>query len=252
MGVLAGRAAVVLVRTQGPVNLGMVARVCANTGCDDLRLVAPLCSVEDGEARKFAVGARHQLADLPQHADLASAVADRTLVVGTSARPRDADHGAALGLEDLGRLLASRPADRVALVFGNEADGLDGAELGRCQYWLHLDTPGELTSYNLSHAVAIVLHRLATWDAPPAPVLPPAQPLAERERVERLRRFALDLLEQAGYFRRTTRSRWEPNFADMLNRLPLTVREVDLLFGMLAHAEGKARGRRRTRTHPPT
>ena len=42
--------AVVLVEPAGPLNLGSVARLCANFGVDDLRLVAPRCDPADRDA----------------------------------------------------------------------------------------------------------------------------------------------------------------------------------------------------------
>jgi len=52
--VLPNDIAVILVRTEGPVNLGLIARNCRNLGINDLRLVAPLCDRNSDDARKFA------------------------------------------------------------------------------------------------------------------------------------------------------------------------------------------------------
>ena len=77
---------VVLVRTQGPINLGLVARACGNLGVAELRLVAPLCDPQDDEARKFANHERDRLlAAAPVFDSVGAATADRQLVVGTTA-----------------------------------------------------------------------------------------------------------------------------------------------------------------------
>ena len=47
--------AVVLVRPQGPVNVGMVARLCANLGVPELRVVEPQCDLDDVQVRQFAM-----------------------------------------------------------------------------------------------------------------------------------------------------------------------------------------------------
>ncbi|MEK7412704.1 MAG: TrmH family RNA methyltransferase, partial [Planctomycetota bacterium] len=80
---------VVLVRTQGPINLGMVARICGNFGIDDLRLVAPRCEVNCDDSRKFSTHSRDLLLNAQVFPTLAAAVADCGMVVGTSARFRD-------------------------------------------------------------------------------------------------------------------------------------------------------------------
>ena len=92
---------------------------------------------------------------------------DRTLVIGTSARNRAEEYGRALALSELPAFLAERSATRWAMVFGNEADGLNDGEMIHCQAWVHLDTFGDNTSYNLSHAVGISLYHVATANAAP-------------------------------------------------------------------------------------
>mgnify|MGYP005696898297 CR=1 FL=1 len=47
--------AVVLVEPAGPLNIGSVARLCANFGVEDLRLVAPRCDPADPDALRMAV-----------------------------------------------------------------------------------------------------------------------------------------------------------------------------------------------------
>jgi TrmH family RNA methyltransferase len=225
------RLCVVLVRTQGPINLGLVARACANTGITDLRLVAPQCPVDCSDARKFANHAKEQLLAAPVYERLDQAVADCGLVIGTTARDRDNERGTPLPLNAAAALMAERPAERYALVFGNEADGLSTNELQGCQAFLHLATPGPYPSYNLSHAVAIVAYHLT---ATTEPVGIADNPAAERVHVDRLGRYWLGTLERFRYFRRTRRESWEPHFADLLNRLRLGRRDIDILFGMLA------------------
>lgn len=223
---------VVLVRTQGPINLGLCARACANLGVSDLRLVRPLCAVDTADARRFANHARRLLLEAPRHDDLAEAIADCGLAIGTSARERDEAFGPVRTAAELPALLAERPAARTALVFGNEADGLDADELRRCQAVVRLATPGPYPSYNLSHAVAIALYLMAAAGEPtPAAAAPPA---ADRARVDDLYRYWLATLERFRYFRRTPRDQWAPRFADLLNRLPLSDHDVHVLRGMLA------------------
>ena len=53
--------AVVLVEPSGPLNVGSVARLCANFGVDSLRLVAPRCDPADPQAKQMAVRGLEQL-----------------------------------------------------------------------------------------------------------------------------------------------------------------------------------------------
>jgi TrmH family RNA methyltransferase len=231
MARLLDRCCVVLVRTQGPVNLGMVARACGNLGVTDLRLVAPECEVNCPDARKFSTHSRELILNAPVHADLGAALQDCDLAIGSSARNRDSEYGRGMGLHQVPALVAERAARKVALVFGNEADGLNDAELILCQAWMHLDTCGPNTSYNLSHAVAITLYGLATSaDLVPAAVAPPAT----RQQVDLLYHYWLGSLERFQYFRRTERDRFAPQLRRLFNRLDLGEHEVQVLWGMLS------------------
>src|SRR4051812_36758052 len=62
---LLARCRIVLVRTQGPVNLGMVARLCGNLSITDLRLVSPLCEIDCEDARKFSTWGKELLLSAP-------------------------------------------------------------------------------------------------------------------------------------------------------------------------------------------
>ena len=72
-----------LVATRNPLNLGAAARAMSNFGFPCLRVVNPY-AVAFREARS-AVGATELLANAEEYASVAEAVADCTLVVGTTA-----------------------------------------------------------------------------------------------------------------------------------------------------------------------
>jgi tRNA/rRNA methyltransferase len=222
---------VVLVRTQGPVNLGMVARLCGNLGIEDLRLVAPQCEINCPETRMFSTHSKELILNAPVFPDLPSALVGCPLAIGTSARNRDDEYGESLSLSQVPAFVARRHATAYALVFGNEADGLTDEELIHCQGWMHLDTFGPNTSYNLSHAVAITLYNLATVGAPTALV---EEPAANRDAVMHLFQYWLSTLERFQYFRRTDRERFAPQLQRLFNRLDLSEHDVQVLRGMLA------------------
>ena len=223
---------VVLVRTQGPVNLGMIARLCGNLGVTDLRLVAPLCEVNCSESRKFSTHSKELLLAAQVYATVEEATADCGFVIGTSGDFRLAELGPHVRAERVPELLAKRPVARFALVFGNEADGLNDAELRACQAWIHLDTFGHNISYNLSNAVAITLYVVATASVPqPEPDLPEAAP---RVMIESLMEYWFATLARFQYFRRTDPVRYWPLFRKFIARLHLSPHDVQILRGMLA------------------
>ena len=171
----------VLVEPAGARNLGSVARLCANFGVAELRLVAPRCDPLGAEARQMAVHAGGVLEAAPRFANLADALADCGRVVAATGRLE----GAPLPLEAPGPALdwlgastgpctpvedptaapsaepaaaKHKPALPVALVFGREDRGLSNDELLLAGRLLRLDADPAYDSLNLSHAVAVVLH----------------------------------------------------------------------------------------------
>lgn len=233
---------VILVRTQGPINLGMIARVCGNMGIDDLRLVAPQCEVNCEDSRKFSTHSLDLLLSARVFPDLPSAVADCGLVIGTSARFRDSELGSSLAPHEVPGLLVRRPAERWAIVFGNEADGLDTRELRCCQSWIHLDNFGPNASYNLANAVSIITYIIASHEVPP--VRGSDEPGAPREAVDALYDYWLGTLDRIQYFRRADVERFRPLLNRMLARWHLTMNDVQGLRGMLAQVNYFCFGRR--------
>lgn len=241
----------VLVRTQGPINLGMIARLCGNMGIDDLRLVAPLCEVNCEDSRKFSTHSRDLLLAARVFPDLASAVADCGLVIGTSARFRDSELGTSKAPHEIPQILSERPAERWAVVFGNEADGLNTEELRCCQLWVHLDTFGANLSYNLANAVAITLYLVASQGVPPRRSAEEVSPAATRQAVDSLYDYWLATLDRIQYFRRADVERFRPLLNRMLSRWHLTQLDIQALRGMLAQTNYFCFGRRFDRHDDP-
>ena len=217
-----GRLSVVLVRARDPNNIGAVARAMYDFGFHDLRLVneypVPL------ERARSAIDASSVLETAREFLTVAEAVADCTLVVGTTAvglRRKEhplhtlAQAGPLLRAE-LSRaepaspkLASSGPKARVALVFGSEKTGLSNEELSHC-HWL-LTIPMHQTegmrhaSMNLGQAAAVCLYELVRNPEAKKPEAESLQELLEpatAEDLERLTQLTIDVMETSGYAQR--------------------------------------------------
>ena len=142
---------VVLVEPAGPLNVGSVARLCANFGIDGLRLVAPRCDPLDPEARRMAVHGLALLEGARQFPSLEAAIADCGRVVAATGRLEGPPLPLLPPAEALAWLLeglARPPADPLpqpvvapgALVFGREDRGLANGELLQAGRLLHIGT----------------------------------------------------------------------------------------------------------------
>ena len=182
--------AVVLVGVTHPGNLGAICRTMLNYGFDDLRLVKPKCSPEDGETRARAKHASRLLDELSVHQSIADATKDCSVVVGTSGKRE-------IGGKTLFRHYLfpwdmverlSNSGGRAAIVFGEEGMGLTTEDLQDCDFFVTLPTWEGYPIANLSHAVGAVvyeIHRTRVLDqqgkdpgmpdiVPLAPTLEPA------------------------------------------------------------------------------
>lgn len=163
--------AFVLFRPKSPGNIGASARALKNMGMRDLRIVtgtgfrlstsgAEQRHRDDNSANAMAVHARDVLAAASIHAELDSAVADRTLVVGTTARAGPYRSEAKPIRKIAAELIASSDANRIALVFGPEDRGLANKELKVCQRLITIPTAPQYPSLNLAQAVMIIAYEL--------------------------------------------------------------------------------------------
>ena len=146
---------VVLVEPQIPANLGFIARVLDNFGVTDWAAVRG-CEVEGTEAERTGSPARPTLAALTRSDSLSGTLADRTHIVGLTARA--GYRRAPMPLRELPELAAEwGPEAKVALMFGREDRGLENLEVEQCTTLVAIPTAG-LSSLNLSHAVGITLY----------------------------------------------------------------------------------------------
>jgi TrmH family RNA methyltransferase len=216
------RVTVVLVGARNPGNIGAAARAMHDFGFTDLRFVndyiAPLEAAQieaaKTEASKAAVAADHVLRDAQAFASVAEAVADCTLVVGTTAIGGRALEQRLLPLADAApELLAAVRAGtaerggRAAVLFGSEKTGLTREQLSHCN-WLTTSPmfapAGERhLSMNLGQSVAVCLYELVRGGMQGAAEFPVAhEASATAEDRERLTQLLLDVMHVTEYARR--------------------------------------------------
>lgn len=205
----------------------------ANFGLDDLRVVNPY-EVAFREAVS-AVGGAHVLRSARVFASVAEAVADCSLVVGTTAAQRRELQ------QRISRLDAAMPeigqhAGRVALLFGSEKFGLSNDDLSFCHSLIRIPTAPETPSMNLGQAVAVCLYEFtrteANQDWAKAPQRQRADAI-EGADAEQLTGLLLEVLERSGYTNRIIAVSTEQKIRRWVRRTRLTRRDVPLLLGIL-------------------
>jgi TrmH family RNA methyltransferase len=233
------RFAVVLVRPDSPENIGLAARGLANTGFADLRLVG-LERLEP-PAWRTAIHADDIIERARFYASLDEAVADREIVLGSTARVR---HDFPLvPLDEAVTRIAEYPETaRVGLVFGNERTGLTQEELRLANVRFHIPQAARQPSYNLGVAVTLTLHAIAFRPGPP-PALRRHAPLDHAAQAEAGRRFR-DMLDGLGFMHDTNRGFIAEKVEDIFFRMALTAKDRDVILAMFRKALEGPRERR--------
>src|SRR5690348_9942258 len=174
---------VVLVSTRNPLNIGAAARAMSNFGFAQLRVVNPY-ELAFREARS-AVGAAALLKNAQEFSSLTEAVADCTLVVGTTAaRDRKLDHPLRALQHAAALIRRKMSSSKVALVFGSEKRGLSNEDFSHCDWLIRIPTQPQQPSMNLGQAVAVCLYEISR--APKLPMAHEQEPKAGSADLERL------------------------------------------------------------------
>jgi len=225
------RFAVVLVRPDSPENIGLAARGMANTGFSDLRIVG--LEKLEAPAWRTAIHAESVIEAARFFPSLEEAVADRRIVLGSTARVR---HDSPLvSLADGVRRLEEYPVEtRIGLVFGNERTGLTQEEIGLANIRFHIPQAARQPSYNLGVAVTLTLHAIA-FDGAPAPAVRKGSPLTHAEQAEAGRRFR-DMLDGLGFMHDTNRAFITDKVQDIFFRMTLTAKDRDIILAMFRKA----------------
>lgn len=219
---------VVLVATRNPLNIGAAARAMCNFGFGNLRVVNPY-ELAFREARS-AVGASALLKNAKEYTSVAEAVADCSLVVGTTdARKRKLDHGLRPLEEGALEIRKKLQSGTVALLFGSEKRGLSNEDLSYCHWLMRIPTLTEHPSMNLGQAVAVCLHELVREMN--RPVKAEKHPAAIAAEVDRLTAMLLDALRASGYMKPASPA--EEKIRRLVRRLNLSAEDAQVWLGIL-------------------
>lgn len=197
-----GAPVVILNAPQLAENIGATARVMANFGLSELRLVNPRDGWPQERAWALASGAEWPLNGAQVYGSVAEAIADLQTVFATTARPREltlpvvTPRAAAAELSQaVGR------GERVGLLFGGERAGLETADIALCQAVVTIPIDPRFRSLNLGQAVAINAYewRMTVTEAAP-PAFRPGPGPATGEAMLGLYEHLERELDTAGFF----------------------------------------------------
>ena len=233
-----------LVGARNPLNIGAAARAMSNFGFLQLRIVNRY-QLAFREARS-AVGAPQLLLGAQEFQDLAEAVADCSLVVGTTAAGTRRIEQPLHRLETGAELIRSHGVSkaRAALLFGSEKRGLSNDDLAFCHWLMRIPTREEHSSMNLGQAVAVCLYELIRTESSTAsPKNPPSGTGAELARMEQA---LLEALRLSGYTKPGAEAAARDRVRKLLRRMELSSEDAETWTGMFTKMQLRPRKDRRS------
>jgi tRNA/rRNA methyltransferase len=260
---IGGGPAVVLVRPQLAVNIGMCARAMANFGLEELRLVNPKAGWPRTDeyhqiAYSAAAGAAHLLDAARVYDSVEAAVGDLHFVYAATARERGQMKPVLTPAVGMAETAAS--GQRRGVLFGPERTGLDNDEVALADAILSFPANPAYASLNLAQAVLLVGYewfKSAHGDAPPEPAVARAvSPPAKREMAIAFFEFIEGKLDETGFFRpETKKPGMKRNLRNMFHRMQMTEQDVRTLWGAVVRlVEGprvEVQTRKRVRPRKP-
>jgi TrmH family RNA methyltransferase len=232
---------IVLTRISHPGNIGSAARAMKTMGLDRLCLVAPE-RFPATEATVMAAGAQDVLDRAQVFPDVASAVAECGLVVGTTARARHLPWRVLEPREAAAEVATAAAASEVAVLFGSERAGLSNEELELCHRLLAIPTGSDYGSLNVAMAVQVVAYEiLLATRAVAGEGERSVIPLASTIELERFYVHLEEVLEEIDFRDRTGEGHLMARLRRFFSRALPDQNEINILRGILTAVQGKRR-----------
>ncbi len=247
-----GGPAIVLVRPQLAVNIGMCARAMANFGLSDLRLVAPReawppSGASQQAAYAAAAGGETILEAARLFETVEQAVLDLNFLWATTARERDQFKpvtAPAQAMPECAYKMAR--GEKHGVLFGPERTGLSNDEVALASAIITFPVNPAYGSLNLAQAALLVGYewtRAITGSNPPFAMVQRSPP-APRELVLSFFDYLEAELERSGFFRPESKKPvMRRNLRNIFHRMQLTEQDVQTLRGVVVRlAEGQRSG----------
>jgi len=229
---------IVMVRPHGSGNIGSVARAMKNVGAKELAIVGS-ARTQSFWARAMAVHGREILRDAERYNSIREAIADCTLVVGTTCRAGLYRSHSQTPRDLAPAIAAAARKGKVALLFGPEDHGLSNKDLEHCQQLITIPANPEYQSFNVAQAAVICLYEI--YIASLEPTVDEGIQRARAEDIERLFDIMRNSLLKIGFLDSENPEHMLLAFRRMLGRTGLEDKDVRILTGMFRQIEWYAK-----------
>ena len=232
---------IVLCETSHPGNIGSVARAMKTMGFLDLYLVNPK-DFPSRHAEALACGAEDILQNATLVTSLESALKNINHVIGFTARKRELTQPHK-NVRDLSKqLITEANNNKIAIIFGNETNGLSNLELQHCQSLGFIDANSKYSSLNLAHAVQIVCHEIRMVSELPIKnkiLKQIPKKYVSHDLQNGFYRHLEEILDEIGFLKKIQADRLMMRLRLLFNRTQMEKEEVNILRGILSEIQKK-------------
>ena len=219
------RIIIVLCRPEGSMNIGAVCRSMDNMGITRLTLVGEMSEIDQNQVKMMALHGM-PLYDKARYCDtLKDALEDTVMAAGITRRRGKHRKRMSCLPEELASRASRIGSGDIALVFGNEKNGLSDGEMAACTMACHIPGNPVNPSLNLSHAVQLMCYSFFRQSESKIGLCSPV-PLS---RIETLADTVENSLNESGYYDKPDRFNTRLFFRDIFARATLTSKEADHL-----------------------
>lgn len=226
---------IVLVEPQHPGNIGQAARAMKTMGLERLFLVNPK-NFPCQEAFYRAAHADDVVRKANVVASFQEAIADCSVVFGTSVRERILAQTLLFPRDAAEKIIRDFHQEEVAIVFGCEQSGLNNEDLERCQFHIKIPSVDEYSSLNLAAAVQVMAYeiRMASLSSLQQNRLSNQRsPLATTEDMEKFYQHLRETMIDIEFLDLRHPRKMIKRFRQIYNRAILDKEDLNLLRGML-------------------
>jgi tRNA/rRNA methyltransferase/tRNA (cytidine32/uridine32-2'-O)-methyltransferase len=204
-----------------------------NMGLSHLRLAAPkpliLEKIHERAVNAWDIWENARIFD-----NLAEAIADCSIVVGTTCRRGHHRKSVSMSPRALASWLTGRTG-KAAIVFGNERTGLEKAELKQCNFASHIPVSKMQPSLNLSHAVQIYAYELFLAMEQQLPVKGEWTAMNQAE-ISALTGTITETLADIGFYKKPNREDQTRFLHDIVSRAGMSIREGEYFKEIISKA----------------
>jgi TrmH family RNA methyltransferase len=232
---------IILCETSHAGNIGSVARAMKTMGFSNLYLVNPK-DFPSKHAQALACGAKDILQKTIVVTSLEKALKNINHVIGFTTRKRELTQPHKNVRELSKQLFNEAKNNKIALIFGNETNGLSNLELQHCKTLGFIDANSKYSSLNLAQAVQIVCYEIRMASSLPSINKILAKTKKDYVSYELQNGFynhLEEILNEIGFLKKIQADRLMTRLKLLFNRTQMEKEEINILRGILSSIQKK-------------